>query len=78
MLELIDDDVYIVAWPDIPAEDVVKNLSGFDPNKHKILNIGSREKLYMGRNNIIAWCKQNGISKFWMLDDDIMKEYLTV
>lgn len=72
LLELIDDDVYIVAWPDIPAGDVVKNLSGFDPNKHKVLNIGSREKLFMGRNNIIDWCKQNGISRFWMLDDDIM------
>lgn len=72
LLELVDDDVYIVAWPDIPAEDVVKNLSGFDPNKHKVLNIGSREKLFMGRNNIIDWCKQNGISRFWMLDDDIM------
>lgn len=72
LLELIDDDVYIVAWPDISVEDVVKNLSGFDPNKHKVLNIGSREKLFVGRNNIIDWCKQNNIHRFWMLDDDIM------
>lgn len=72
LLDLIDDDVYIVAWPDIPEEDVVKNLSGFDPSKHKVLSIGSREKLFMGRNNIIDWCKQNGIKRFWMLDDDIM------
>lgn len=72
LLDLIDDDVYIVAWPDISEEGVIKNLSGFDPNKHKVLSIGSKEKLFMGRNNIIDWCKQNGITRFWMLDDDIM------
>ena len=72
LLELVGDDVYIVAWPDIPEADVVKNLAGYDSNKHHVLNIGSREKLFMGRNNIVNWCKQNGITRFWMLDDDIM------
>lgn len=73
ILELINDDCYIVVWPDTSYEDAIKNLKGFDQNKHHVINIGSSDKLYIGRNNIINWCKENGITRFWMLDDDISK-----
>lgn len=71
ILQIIDDDAYVVVWPDTSYEDAIKNMRGFNPEKHKVLNIGSKEKLYIGRNNIIDWCHKNGITRFWMLDDDI-------
>ena len=73
VLSLLEDDAYVVVWPDTSHEDAVKNLKGFDPAKHTVLNIGSKEKLYIGRNNIIDWCKEHDIKRFWMLDDDILK-----
>lgn len=73
VLSLIYDKVYIVVWPGTSHEDSVKNLTGYDPEKHTILEIGNREKLYIGRNNIIDWCKEHNISRFWMIDDDVDK-----
>lgn len=71
VLNLLGGDVNIVIWPGVDHELAVSNLEGYDPSKHHILEIGSREKLYIGRNNIIDYCKENGITRFWMLDDDI-------
>ena len=71
LLSLLGDDAYVVIWPNVDYKKAIENLDGFDSNKHTILEIGSREKLYIGRNNIIDWCKNNGITRFWMLDDDV-------
>jgi len=71
ILTLLGGPVYIVIWPGVDHKDAVANLEGFDPSLHTLLEIGSREKLYIGRNNIIDWCKEHGIKRFWMLDDDI-------
>lgn len=73
ILNLIEDDAYVVVWPGVSESDAIKNLAGFDSSKHVVLNIGSKEKLFVGRNNIIDWCKQNNITRFWMLDDDITR-----
>lgn len=71
LLNKVTDDVYIVVWPGVSHEDAIKNLEGYNPDKHTVLNIGSRDKLYIGRNNIIDWCKEHNISRFWMFDDDV-------
>lgn len=71
ILNLLGGDVNVVIWPGIDHNTAVSNLEGFDSNKHHILEIGSPEKLYIGRNNIIEYCKKNGIKRFWMLDDDV-------
>lgn len=71
ILSLIGDDAYIVIWPGVDHKKAVENLEGYDKSKHTILEIGSREKLYIGRNNIIDWCRRNNIKRFWMLDDDV-------
>jgi len=71
LLKLLGDQVYVVIWPGVDHKDAIKNLEGYDPSLHTLLEIGSREKLYIGRNNIIDWCKENGIKRFWMLDDDV-------
>ena len=71
ILTLLGGDVNIVIWPGVDHTEAVKNLEGYDPEKHHLLEIGSREKLYIGRNNIIDYCKENGIKRFWMLDDDV-------
>ena len=71
LLTLINGDVNIVIWPGVDHKLAVSNLEGYDPERHHILEIGSREKLYIGRNNIIDYCKENGIKRFWMLDDDV-------
>lgn len=71
ILNLLGGDVNIVIWPGVDHKDAVSNLEGYDPEKHHLLEIGSREKLYIGRNNIIDYCKENGIKRFWMLDDDV-------
>lgn len=71
ILTLLGGDVNIVIWPGVDHTEAVKNLEGYNPEKHNLLEIGSREKLYIGRNNIIDYCKENGIKRFWMLDDDV-------
>lgn len=71
ILTLLGGDVNIVIWPGVDHTEAVKNLEGYNPEKHHLLEIGSREKLYIGRNNIIDYCKENGIKRFWMLDDDV-------
>jgi len=71
LLNIINDNAYIVVWPDTSKEDAVKNLVGYDPAKHTIINIGNKDKLYIGRNNIIDYCKEHGIKRFWMVDDDV-------
>lgn len=72
LLNLLNDNVYIVIWPGTNHEDAVRNLVGYDPTKHTLLEIGCREKLYIGRNNIIDYCHDHNITRFWMLDDDII------
>ena len=71
ILTLLGGDVNIVIWPGVDHTEAVKNLEGYNPEKHHLLEIGSREKLYIGRNNIIDYCKENGIKRFWMIDDDV-------
>ena len=71
ILTLLGGDVNIVIWPGVDHTEAVKNLEGYNPENHHLLEIGSREKLYIGRNNIIDYCKENGIKRFWMIDDDV-------
>lgn len=72
LLNLLNDNVYVVIWPGTNHEDAVRNLVGYDPAKHTLLEIGNRDKLYIGRNNIIDYCHEHNIDRFWMLDDDII------
>jgi hypothetical protein len=71
LLDILAGEAFVVVWPDVSDEDAKRNLIGFDSARHTILHIGSKEKLYIGRNNIIDWCKEHNITRFWMLDDDI-------
>lgn len=71
ILNLLGGEVNIVIWPGVDHKLAVSNMEGYDETKHHILEIGSREKLYIGRNNIIDYCKEHGIKRFWMLDDDV-------
>ena len=63
ILTLLGGDVNIVIWPGVDHELAVSNLEGYNPEIHHVLEIGSREKLYIGRNNILDYCKENGISR---------------
>ena len=71
ILTLLGGKINVVVWPGTDHNSVKNSLVGFDDSLHTILEIGSREKLYIGRNNILDYAKKNGIKRFWMIDDDV-------
>ena len=71
ILTLLGGKISIVVWPGTDHQAIKQSLAGFDDSLHSILEIGSREKLYIGRNNILDYAAKNGIKRFWMIDDDV-------